>query len=732
MNRRRVTLVAAATTLVGLAGWWLWPEDAPPAARAPLRAGSVLAVPAGERVPTDVLEPGAPPEDEEPLEPPEPPPPPMRVLVLRQHDGLPLPGAQVLLSDHLRFTHFHHHAPRWRAHALTGVDGVAVLELKQAPPEDAKVNVTLLGYGSKLQPLKDGMTVVLEPLPPLDGRVVDAAGEPVPRARVTTMLHKLTTTSDASGRFRLAAPESEVVYAEKDGAWGKALWHDEKEKEVVVSLSPPDVLRRVVDTAGKPLAGVAVDFALGAFPVHVVTAGDGTWGMSKVGASVKVTFSRSGYGTQEQNISFNARPWNVTMTRAARVEGVVVDGDGRPVVGAAVTAMDSAARAVQLKTVSGPGGAFAVDGLGATRIDVLAALGEATGESTVEVPEGGAGKVKVVLRPELVDVELEVVDSTGAQVESYDYSAVATPLPERGWTTKSELGRLPLAKGRFQIDVTADNGAKGSVTLEVDPTEDMPPIKVTLDGPVESLDEDAAPTHTLRVRVKGPTGVPVGGAEVECFNGGGVTANDGTLECKFTPNENAWPLQVRARKGTESGMTRAFNTESELEVVIRAARTIRGRIEGPLPPGKCKMLVNSATERAEEPVAGRTFALENRSPVRTFLCLECYGELESDGASRLGCAVAEPAQDEVVVQAGAPGALVLKVLDSAGHQVEEPIFYVDRTTTPSEQKGEQHTLGVVPGNHVLVVNIEGKRERAEVLFSIRPGEATQLGTVQLR
>ena len=730
MNRRRATLAAAATLAVGLGAWGLWPDEAPPAPRAPLRAGSVMQVPAGEKVPSELPEPGALPEEEVAAAAPSAP---LRVLVLSQRDGKPVPGAQVFLSDHVRYAHFHHHSPRWQTSAVTGDDGIAVLNPKIEPPEGERISVTKLGFEPALEVLKDGMTVVLEPLPPLDGRVVNPQGEPVPRARVTTARSKQTTLTDGAGRFRIAAPEADLVFAEKDGAWGNGLWNEDKKKEVLVTLVAPDVLRRVVDTAGKPLPGVAVDFELGAFPVHFVTAADGTWGMSKLGGQAKVTFSKAGYGSQEQNISFASRPWNVTLTRAARVEGVVVDREGRPVVGAQVTAMDAEAHHTQLKTVSGPNGTFAVDGVGATRIDVVAELGEVNGEATVEVPEGGTGKVKVVLRPELVHVDLEVVDSTGRQVESYNYDAVGTPIPEQGWTTKSDITGLPLSEGRFRIDVTAENGAKGSVTVDVQLKEEMDPIKVTLDRPVESdSPEDAAPTHSLKVRVKGPTGVPVGGAEVECLYGTGTTENDGTYECKFTPNENSWPLQVRAKKGGESGMTRAFGTETEVEVVIRAARSISGRIEGPLPAGKCKVLVNSSTERAEEPIIGRTFVLQNRSPVRTFLCLECYGELESDGWMRVGCAVAEPSQDQVVLQAGAPGTLLLKVLDSTGQRVDEPIFYIDRTTDSAEAQGDLHKVRVVPGNHVLVINIQGKRERAEVLFTIRPGETTNLGTVQLK
>jgi hypothetical protein len=262
----------------------------------------------------------------------------------------------------------------------------------------------------------------------------------------------------------------------------------------------------------------------------------------------------------------------------------------------------------------------------------------------------------------------------------------------------------------------------------------MPPIEVKLDGVVEDefVGRHATTAHVLRVRVRGPNGAPVSEASVECDSSQGLTGPDGIFKCSFRAREDAWPIQVKARKEGASGMTRTDGTEAELEVVIREGRTIRGRVEGPTPPRPCKVVSYSATEMMEEEVTGSTFTLHGRGPVRLFVCLDCPGELESDLGTRLGCAVAEAAQEEVVIVTGAPGTLALKVLDSTGKAVDRALFYIDREGRDVDAIDGEMRTEVVPGNHVLVINLNGKRERAELPFSIRPGETTSLGTVRLK
>ena len=98
----------------------------------------------------------------------------------------------------------------------------------------------------------------------------------------------------------------------------------------------------------------------------------------------------------------------------------------------------------------------------------------------------------------------------------------------------------------------------------------------------------------------------------------------------------------------------------------------------------------------------------------------------------LGCAVAENT-DDVVITVGAPGALELAVLDEKGEPLLEPILYVDRERRRAVPgPGGVVHLELAPGNHILVVNVDGRRARAEIPFTIKSGEVTKLGTIQLQ
>lgn len=741
MTRRRTAVAAGLACALALGVWLAWPEASEPApageksAQAP---GPAEPAAAPGAAPVFAPAEAAEPEDEGRPATPHP------LTVIDAATGKPLPGVlvQLKLPPEATGGYFHHHPrPRLVAQATTDQNGVADLRTGKAL-ESARVSAYKDFYEYGDEPFAEGMTVALEPLPKLKGRVVTERGEAVSGARVTTTRHKLTATTDGAGRFELAAPETEWLYAEKDGALGQGEWVEHKEQEVVITLVSASVPRRVVDTAGQPLEKVSIDFMFGALAIHRETGPDGIWHMARLDARPDVTFKKAGYATHHQSmLDLAGAPRNVTLSRASRVQGIVVRPDGTPVAGAEIRGLDRPLlfdRRPPLLT--GPDGRFSRDDVEAGDLHLVALSGpNELATSSRSLAEGATVEVKLVLRPRPVEVELEVVDARGKEVPAYLWEAVATLVPE-GERFESNLGSLELPRGRFRVTVTTESGARGEVELVVD-QEELAPVKVALDKEVDTdvLDpdtegeeeEEPAPTHSLKVRVTGPTGVPVGNVEVSCLYDRGLTREDGVYECKFSPNENSWPLQVRAAKGSESGMTRALGNEAEVVVVLRPARDVKVRFEGALPPRPCKLQVNSPTEADELEVTGNPMVLPGRSAVRAFLCLRCQGELESDGEVRLGCAVAE-GQPEVVLPLGAPGTLTLKVLDSTGLAVEDPIFYVDREGFDPPAPGGEARVPVVPGTHVLVINIRGKRERAELPFTIRSGQTTALGTVQLK
>jgi RNA polymerase sigma-70 factor (ECF subfamily) len=165
-------------------------------------------------------------------------------------------------------------AHEWRAQA----DADGRFEILRAPiVDDARLVADLDGYvGSGIEaPLATDRNVEIVLARPaqgetsLCGRVEDASGRPVVRARVT--LGARSTTSGAQGEFQLSTADAESsaelsalqrgflpgrVRAQRDAVSGKLIWPD----FIVVRLGgPPLTLAgRVVDKSGEPMADVRV------------------------------------------------------------------------------------------------------------------------------------------------------------------------------------------------------------------------------------------------------------------------------------------------------------------------------------------------------------------------------------------------------------------------------------------------------------------------------------------
>jgi RNA polymerase sigma-70 factor (ECF subfamily) len=165
-------------------------------------------------------------------------------------------------------------AHEWRAQA----DGDGRFEIFRAPiVDDARLAADLDGYvGSGVDaPLATDRNVEIVLVRPskaetaLRGRVEDAAGLPVARARVT--LGAQSTTADPRGEFQLSTADAESstelvalqrgflpgrVSAQRDLVSGKIAWPD----LIVVRLGGPPLALEgcVVDKSGEPMADVRV------------------------------------------------------------------------------------------------------------------------------------------------------------------------------------------------------------------------------------------------------------------------------------------------------------------------------------------------------------------------------------------------------------------------------------------------------------------------------------------
>lgn len=720
MTRRRIALFVILALAAVTSVWLRWTASPPP----PAAPESPLAIPAGATPAPPLVAPAVEARATEGGAT-------VFLRVISAVDQLPLAGASVAVRPRVLLAM--HHPPRSGGTGTT--DATGTLRFGELPEGELEVSVRLPYFEIHFGPFEPNATVVLKPLPPVRGIVLHSDRTPAPGALISSEgAPVLQTRAGPDGRFTLALASWGFVVGEQQGELGVGVSLDPKstdgEVEIVLGAGPKRT-GRVVGRDGKPLEGVEVELRLGAIVQHQLTGGDGTWaypGLQDVDATVR--FEKRGYLPVEES-GFLSSPWQDTvLSRGAQLAGRLVNPDRTPVAGATVeiAGMQPSLRPEPVTTDAL--GRFAFSGLGFASGVVWATLGERETHLDVELPDGQRHEVTVVLPPELVAVELEVVNENGTGVDSW--GAVATPVPDQGWTShKTGLNELQLCRGRFRIVVTAADERTAEVTVDVEPKPELPPVRVVLPGNgFLPGDGDTSVAHTLQVRVRTPAGEPVEGATVTCLDGFGLTGKDGTTSCEAHTDEESWPLQLIATLGNATGMTRATGQEPLVEIVVRAPRILRGRVVGQLPPSGLRVGYRSSTQNDGVELKGNSFVLENIDPVRTFVCVT--HQAEPAPFEVLGCTVAEE-NDDLVIAVGAPGALELTVLDEQGLPLEAPIFYVDRQRQdegPAPQGVAR--LEVPPGTHVLVINVEGRRARYETFVTVRSGEVTRLGTLRLQ
>lgn len=726
--RRRLALLA--TVVLGLAAlWWLWPSDAP---LPPATAGSETAAGAVDAADAGTLSRAA---EAAAAEAPQVPDGGAWLRVVSSTTGEPLAGASVTLTTGAPpGVKYHTGHTRLVDSAVTDEQGYAVFDDLTYPWLDA--SISRLFYDEAHFRFVPNTTRAIAPLPPWHGLVLDAHRRPVAGARVSSLEPPVvSTTSAEDGSFSLQVAVFDWLVGEKDGAVGTSVFLNRQSIDGHVEIVLGEAEKqsaRVTDRAGKPLADVEVGFTMGSITLHQRTGGDGLWFWPALkNAKATATFLKAGYiGQKHEGSLYSRRPFaDVVLSRGATVEGTVVNPDKSPVTGARVWLFGSSPSPLPEAVETDARGRFAIAGVGAESLSVIASLGERRGEAPVEVADAARTHVTVVLAPELTDVPLEVLEVDGGTVE--DVEAVATPVPDTGWKSALSSGELALCRGRFRLQVTAGDGREAELTVDVDPREGMPPLRVVLPPLPPEVDEEPRTATPLKVRVRTPEGHPVAGAEVTCVDGSAVTNAEGLAELEANLRDRDWPLHVSATLGEATGLARPTSAASVIDVTLRPRRTLRGRVLGQLPTGgELVVTYRSGTQNDTAPLVGNAFAIEGVDAIRTFVCVR--HDVGPMTVKELGCAVVEGAE-EAVIEVGPPGAVELTAVDAAGKPIAEPLVYIDRmgrafTETPD---GKLH-LEVSPGSHVIVLNATASRARFEARFNVRPGATTQLGVAQLR
>ena len=461
MTSRRLALFLVLALAVATAAWLLWPDAPAPGAGAEAPLPKQDSGPSAREV--AVTEPSVGEESADAGVV-------TTLRVVSAIDHRPLPGAEVEVTRSLggHGLIIMHHPPRPVGEGLTDANGtVRFSDLPEEGPLSASIHCPFFEIVT-VNFVRNG-TVELEPLQPLRGLVLNADRTPAPGARVFTQGESpLQTTAGPDGHFTLGWAAWGYVVGEKNGALGVGVSLDRQDAfsvEIVLGAAP---LRtsRVVGRDGSPLEGVDVEMRIGPVTQHQLTGGDGAWSapaLADVHAAVR--FQKQGYVPAEEKGDLGS-PWKDTvLSHGARLEGRVVKPDQSPVAGATIEIAGMAPDRRPPLVTTDAQGRFAFAGLGQAAVVVWATLGEETAHVEVDLPDGRPHQVTVVLGPEAVPVELEVVNENGTEVDTW--SAVATPLPDPGWNIRREIvGDLelharPLSSRRHLLRCAQRGGHRG-------------------------------------------------------------------------------------------------------------------------------------------------------------------------------------------------------------------------------------------------------------------------------
>lgn len=625
-----------------------------------------------------------------------------------------------------------HHGRRLpSARGEPDADGWVVFSKAPAPADAPKLHVYAPFFAFFEAPFIDGATVTLTALPPMRGRVLMPDKSPAAGAVVGNEDEPLVkTVADARGAFTLATPYRGSLIADRDGLSARLdrAPADGVEIELILAAGP-QAQGQVVGRDTKPIPGVAIEIRAGALSRATQTGPDGRWSSPMFGgARCTVTFTKDGYQpVVNESVSTGAEYSleQVVMSRPSIVTGTLVTADGRPVPDTVVTSNVSA------DATTDADGRFTFEDVGYAEVILEAEVEEGgLARKHVAVPEGTTVEVTLMVPPVLIQVPLDVVDVTGEPNSAWD--AVATPVPAKGWESHASYGAgdgIGLTQGRFQISVRdEERELSGGTTVDVSPAVDKRPIHIVLigadGGRGKRLPTDRDPIARVKVQVVTEAGGAALTAEVEC---GGSTARalgNGEFECPFYEDE-AGAIVVTAEVDDARAAAHVTIDQKLVKLTLRPARIIRGTIVGTVPTG-AYLEINSAAEMDEVPISSNTFLLEGRPALRTAVCLV------SGGVSK-GCALAGATGDVVLeIPMGDPQPVTLTVVDEKGKPVANPILYIDRRGSRPEAPEGKASVPVVPGTHVLVVNAEGSKARAELQFAVKPGAPVDLGTIRLK
>ncbi len=333
----------------------------------------------------------------------------------------------------------------------------------------------------RLQANTEPVILRLRPSRTVKVRVLDNTGTPLANANVE-LRSQLTWSgaSDNNGELVLAGVGARspivVVSAKGFARAARRLTLSRKEETVVVRLKRGvAVSGRVVDSAGKPVAGARVlpSSASESFVVMtpardgIETDAKGNWSVPTLSPGVyRFTASHPAFATASLppiSVERSLEGLEIELEEGSSIAGRVLDQNGSGVAGADVrfVARGSVHWRTARRAFSDDSGAFRVDGIANKQVDVVAS--HKSGSSEIAVLELSKPTTEIVLELRLTSsISGIVVDGEGlaiaeAQVRIGLDSGAA--IEERhAWSVRGQAFQLTDAGGRFSFD-GVPNGA---------------------------------------------------------------------------------------------------------------------------------------------------------------------------------------------------------------------------------------------------------------------------------
>ena len=431
--------------------------------------------------------------------------------------------------------------------ATSGADGRYSLTLSPGSYRVLAVGDGVLGAGQGRFDLKAGQQVegydlFVARLARLRGRVVDHRGAPVAGARVSYSARMGgkpigteqtapvgEATSDDAGAFEIEVPSGDVkLIAEIGEARGEALVGGvvagQEPAEVVIQLAAgASVDGRVVDGARRaPVAGAEVRvsvFAGGSAPVSDRTATSdaaGHFHFDHLAPGRAILEARTSTGVSApQNVDLvdgrERGGIELVLAGAASIAGRVVDGKGKPLVGARVLATPSGSKIKTQQATSGGDGAFALEGLASgLRHNVQARL-DGYPNTFVRDVVAPADKVEIVMRA-AGGVRGVVKGAGGARIGSFQVQVERYVEADGMVRPGTAASRFSSSDGTFELDLVAPGNYDLVITADGFAPARPPRVAVPADGWAEiTVQLDAGASVTGRVTSGGQ---PVAGARV--------------------------------------------------------------------------------------------------------------------------------------------------------------------------------------------------------------------------